>query len=102
MKDFERGYPNFATFADSDESLGLYRRFGYLQARLLLEKQDELRCLEEELDSLDLSEQNSNPDSLFSRECQGNTRREFLSRIQARFIEYCTARYVRTLEVYMS
>ena len=31
----------------------LYRRFGYLQARLLLDKQDELRLLEEELDAYD-------------------------------------------------
>ena len=31
----------------------VYRRFGYLQARLLLEKQERLRVLEEELDALD-------------------------------------------------
>jgi hypothetical protein len=31
----------------------VYRRFGYLQARLLLEKQERLRLLEEKLDSLD-------------------------------------------------
>jgi hypothetical protein len=31
----------------------VYRRFGYLQARLLLEKQERLRLLEEELDVLD-------------------------------------------------
>lgn len=31
----------------------LYRRFGYLQARLLLDKQDDLRRLEAKLDKLD-------------------------------------------------
>ena len=31
----------------------LYRRFGYLQARVLLDKQDELRRLEDELDKYD-------------------------------------------------
>lgn len=31
----------------------MYRRFGYLQSRILLEKQDELRVLETELDELD-------------------------------------------------
>ena len=31
----------------------IYRRFGYLQARVLLEKQDKLRLLEESLDAFD-------------------------------------------------
>ena len=31
----------------------VYRRFGYVQARLLLEKQERLRLLEEQLDKLD-------------------------------------------------
>ena len=47
---FKRGYPNLATFTNSDENFAIYRRFGYLQARLLLDKQDQLRLLEEQLD----------------------------------------------------
>ena len=47
---FEKGYPNLATFTNSDEDFAVYRRFGYLQARLLLDKQDQLRLLEEQLD----------------------------------------------------
>jgi hypothetical protein len=50
---FTRGYPNLAAFQDSSENFMLYRRFGYLQARILLDKQDELRRLEEELDTYD-------------------------------------------------
>ncbi|KAK4540333.1 hypothetical protein LTR36_009290, partial [Oleoguttula mirabilis] len=50
---FEEGYPNLAAFQDSSECFMIYRRFGYLQARLLLNRQDELRLLEEELDSHD-------------------------------------------------
>jgi hypothetical protein len=47
------GYPHLAAFLDSDENFMLYRRFGYLQSRILLHKQDELRELEERLDQLD-------------------------------------------------
>jgi hypothetical protein len=53
VKDFKDGYPNLATFISSDEDFAIYRRFGYLQARLLLDKQDQLRLLEEQLDAHD-------------------------------------------------
>jgi hypothetical protein len=49
VNDHARGYPNLAAFLDSDESFAVYRRFGYLQSRLLLRKQEELRTLEEDL-----------------------------------------------------
>lgn len=42
-----------ATFLDSDETFMLYRRFGYLHARILLRLQDKLRELEEKLDRYD-------------------------------------------------
>ena len=91
MKRFRTGYPNLATFVDSDDSFGLYRRFGYLQARTLLEKQDELRCLEQELDTLDEAEQDKQPDKLFRRKLQGAERKALLDRIELSFIEYCTS-----------
>lgn len=47
------GYPRLAAFLDSDENFMLYRRFGFLQTRLLLNKQAELREYEKELDRLD-------------------------------------------------
>lgn len=53
MGQFKRGYPNLAAFTSSDEDFAIYRRFGYLQARLLLDKQDQLRELEERLDHYD-------------------------------------------------
>ncbi|KAG9194062.1 hypothetical protein G6011_04097 [Alternaria panax] len=49
INDHARGYPNLAAFLDSDDSFALYRRFGYLQSRLLLRKQEELRTLEADL-----------------------------------------------------
>ncbi|RDW91668.1 hypothetical protein BP5796_02833 [Coleophoma crateriformis] len=63
-----KGYPRLAAFLDSDENFMLYRRFGYLQARILLYKQDELRSLEQELDHLDKLDAEIRPKRLRSRE----------------------------------
>lgn len=41
---------------NSDSSLTLFRKFGYLRARILLAKQDELAEMEEQLESLDVNE----------------------------------------------
>ncbi|KAK4953650.1 hypothetical protein LTR10_008253 [Elasticomyces elasticus] len=82
------GYPNLATFADSDESFSLYRRFGYLQSRLLLDKQEELRLLEGQLDDMDRSE--GDLDGLITREGQGQPRKELLARIELRFRSYAS------------
>lgn len=59
----KRGYPELSTFVDSSEHFMVYRRFGYLQSRVLLDKQDRLRLLEETLDEFDAS----NEDSAVSR-----------------------------------
>lgn len=53
VKDSPRGYPRMAAFLDSDDCFSVYRRFGFLHARLLLHKQDELRVLEEDLRDMD-------------------------------------------------
>lgn len=50
------GYPRLAAFVNSDENFQIYRRFGFLQARTLLDIQNELGLLEKELDKLDRSE----------------------------------------------
>jgi len=55
------GFPNLAAFLDSDECFSVYRRFGFLQSRLLLDKQDKLRKLEEALDRLDKREAKADP-----------------------------------------
>jgi hypothetical protein len=66
----------------------LYRRFGYLQARVLLDKQEHLRGLEAQLDELDQSQRRTDPDALFRREGQGDCRRELLRTIEKTFNEY--------------
>ena len=88
---FPEGYPNLAAFQDSDESFMIYRRFGYLQARVLLAKQDELRVLEEELDALDAEDVFEYPDALFERlssEGHSADRRQLLSQIERKYLEY--------------
>lgn len=54
MQDYPKGYPLQAAFQSSEPSWSIYRGFNYLHSRVLLELQDELRCLEEELTDLDL------------------------------------------------
>jgi hypothetical protein len=56
----DQGYPYVATFLDSDENFMIYRRFGFLHARLLLQKQDELRLLERDLDRMDQRDKTKN------------------------------------------
>ena len=53
VEDSPKGFPIVASYLDSDDSFMVYRRFGFLHARLLLNKQDELRELEEDLRDLD-------------------------------------------------
>jgi hypothetical protein len=69
----------------------LYRRFDYLQARLLLHKQDELRELEFDLDHLDAIDENENPSLLRSREkddAVSGKRKKHLAVIEGKFNEY--------------
>lgn len=69
----------------------VYRRFGFLQARLLLNKQDELRELEDDLDLTDGFDVVRDPRSLKSRErdtAQNTPRRRVLADIEVKFKEY--------------
>ncbi|KAL8950188.1 MAG: hypothetical protein Q9222_003766 [Ikaeria aurantiellina] len=54
VEDHPMGYPRQAAYADSDECFMIYRRFGYIHARLLLHHQDEIRELEATLHDMDL------------------------------------------------
>jgi hypothetical protein len=86
------GYPSVATFLDSDENFMLYRRFGYLQARLLLDKQDDLRQLEAKLDRFDKQIANGeSPENLTTRDLEpedAQTRKKLMNEIESRFCEY--------------
>ncbi|KAF2490117.1 hypothetical protein BU16DRAFT_553300 [Lophium mytilinum] len=53
VDEFPVGYPRVAAFQSSEPSFSLYRCFGYLHSRVLLELQDELVVLESNLADLD-------------------------------------------------
>lgn len=92
------GYPRQAAFADSDDSFMIYRRFGYIHSRLLLNKQDELRELEANLHDMDLIDASSEEGALClkSRELdeerndiQGlGPRRALLEKIEQKTLQY--------------
>lgn len=71
----------------------LYRRFGYLQARVLLDKQDRLRHLEERLDEFDENNQDcsvtTEPNEMTASAIEA--RNELLSMIDSALAGYGTA-----------
>lgn len=72
-----------------DENFMVFRRFGFLQARLLLHKQDELRELEVDLDRTDKLDIVRGPQWLETRQDDGNAfRKELLGNIEEKFNEY--------------
>lgn len=96
MGQFDRGYPNLAAFTSSDEDFAIYRRFGYLQARLLLDKQDQLRLLEERLDRYDESDPMKAVRKGLTPE-QYAQRAKLLGEIEAVFTSYGACRFCLTL-----
>jgi hypothetical protein len=79
---------------DSDDNYMTYRRFGNVQARLLLEAQDDIRILEEQLENLDEEETENEEErkALCSRELHGanwsDTRRTLMKNLKTAFTEY--------------
>ncbi|TVY43735.1 hypothetical protein LOCC1_G005188 [Lachnellula occidentalis] len=91
IEDCPKGYPRLAAFLDIDENFMLYRRFGFLQARILLYKQDELRRLEHTLDRLDKVDEVTRPDMLLSREkddADDDFRMKLIHQIDEKFRDY--------------
>jgi hypothetical protein len=91
VEECPKGYPRLAAFLDSDENFMLYRRFGFLQSRILLHLQDELRELEDDLDLMDKRDQKRRPEMLKSRQDDdqdSHRRKEKISEIAKKFNEY--------------
>lgn len=70
----------------------VYRKFGYLQAQVLLYKQKELMELEIDLDRLDAEGQRLNPRYIFSLASTTPERKEKIYEIEQKFKEYCKQR----------
>jgi hypothetical protein len=90
----EHGYPYLASFLDSDENFMIYYRFGFLHARLLLQKQDELRMMEAELDRIDWRDKFNNLNALKCRirderrDQDGETRKGLLAQVEETMLKY--------------
>ena len=99
VEDCPNGYPKVAGFMDSEDTFGIYRRFGFLYSRVLLSKQDELRRLEDNLDAMDHRDAHDTDHTRkclkscakdFARERKGNspTRKELLQTVQSKLYDY--------------
>jgi hypothetical protein len=91
VEECPKGYPRLAAFLDIDENFMLYRRFGFLQARVLLYKQDELRAFETTLDKLDKGDEKNRPRMLLSREqddADDDFRKKLMLEIEHKFKDY--------------
>jgi hypothetical protein len=73
----------------------IYRRFGFLHARVLLHKQDELRELEDQLDAKDKEDAGQpilksrvRDDKTAPAEGRGSTRKQILAEIEKKLNEY--------------
>ncbi|KAL8727737.1 MAG: hypothetical protein Q9166_005850 [cf. Caloplaca sp. 2 TL-2023] len=101
LENFPEGFPRLACFLDSDDSFMLFKRFGIVFSRLLLNKQDEIRRLEAELRGMDLTDAaNGGETYLLSRledvrrepssipSAWSQTRPELLEKLEAKVLEY--------------
>ncbi|KAL1597861.1 hypothetical protein SLS60_008348 [Paraconiothyrium brasiliense] len=73
---------------DGKDSFMIFRRFGYLQTRLLLEKEGRLTQLEKELDDMDWDDFEENPDQLRTMDLNSKPRRDLLAEAERYFREY--------------
>jgi hypothetical protein len=88
-----KGYPNVAAFLDSDENFTILRRYGWLQWRLLLSKQEELRRLEADLELYEEAMIDQNEDAFKSRDTTGicvEEHAKLLADIETKFQEYAS------------
>ncbi|KAF2812454.1 uncharacterized protein BDZ99DRAFT_383497 [Mytilinidion resinicola] len=76
VEDFQQGYPRLAAFINSDRDFVVFRRFGQLHVRFLLDMQDELAELEQQLHELD--QQDTFSFNLNSRRQDKNAARKVL------------------------
>lgn len=100
MEQYPIGYPQVSAVLNSDNCFSIFRRFGYLHSRLLIQRQDELRELEKHLADIDEQDWKGNDDTrecLQSREldeCRqppplpGRSRQELIDKIEDKTLKY--------------
>ena len=90
VNDHVKGYPSVAAFLDSDDGFSIYRRFGYLQSRILLQKQSELSILENQLHALELEILNDDEDALCHQKLFGPNADKHCQLLESIESKYCS------------
>jgi hypothetical protein len=96
VKDFPKGYPQLAAFLNSDDNFAVFRRFGNLSARALVQLQVDLTELEKKLHDLDDADA---LDPVMSYRLRGfedfegwnSAQRDLISEIRVKLGEYCSS-----------
>ncbi|KAL8692312.1 MAG: hypothetical protein Q9224_003986 [Gallowayella concinna] len=101
VENFPEGFPRVACFLDSDESFMLFKRFGIVFSRLLLNKQDEIRRMEAELQGMDRTDErfdgelylnsryeDTQRDSSTIPSYWSQTRPQLLQKLETKILEY--------------
>lgn len=95
VEDHPRGYPRLAAFQETDDFFKIYRRFGFLRGRLLLDRQIELAQLEEKLHAIDKEDSERWDTSTMSRNpTEGRTKvtserfRDLMKEIDEKLVAY--------------
>lgn len=90
VEDYREGYPRLSAFVNSDLNLMLFRGFGQLHARVLLQKQDEITEIEQQLNELDKIE--ANAFFLRSRRMDPSIeRKKLVADAEQKLLDYSTA-----------
>lgn len=90
VEDYREGYPRLSAFVNSDLDLMLFRGFGQLHARVLLQKQDEITEIEQQLNELDKIE--ANAFFLRSRRMDPSIeRKKLVADAEQKLLDYSTA-----------
>ncbi|KAI1246622.1 hypothetical protein MGN70_013523, partial [Eutypa lata] len=82
------GFPQLGAFIAGNESYLIFRRFKYLQARLLIHMQDQLRVCEEELAALEVPITGVKMHSRVDDEKHSGRRKELMEEIEERYEKY--------------
>ena len=100
VEDYPTGYPKLSCFLDSDDAFMVYRRFGSVFSRLLLNKQDEISGIEarllgmDNMDNTDTDRQYLMSRTLdvdrdrFHKAWRGETRPQLLQKLEKKALEY--------------
>ena len=100
VEDYPTGYPKLSCFLDSDDAFMVYKRFGSVFSRLLLNKQDEISGMEAKLHGMDkMDDTETNRQYLMSRALdvgrdevpkawRGETRPKLLKKLEKKTLEY--------------